>query len=453
MRQPVYRGLWLSFGANLSRGRDVSVLPLVDTVLVIALVIDLFAWFFIWKGILPGSVKSVTQIMVGVAVAFAFTQMVLLNRIPVAMWAVVAVSAVGMTVALFRGQGVGATFWGWWNVFKYPMVGVYAYLRPSWPDDFPQKLVKICLVIVGFEVVFQIGQYLAGEPIGDNLAGTFGWHGVGHVLFLTAFTLALALGLWIAQRKWLPVLLALVFGIAANVLAENKLFPATVLLLAVLVIALLVTRGGQLWRLLVFAFLLGVGVLLFSAGYNSFVPGADRRPLQQVFFQEDTRTYYLTKVHRSTTAERQTYNLGRNVAVEYALSTIREDAVTLWFGFGLGARSESEALGLTGAALKRDSFDRGSQLVIMLQELGLFGLAVIGGYTLWVSARLFRDIARYPQSRAVGLRYGLLLFSLLWPLWLWYKNPLGARVAMMFYWVALGYVMSESHAHQLDGQL
>ena len=37
------------------------------------------------------------------------------------------------------------------------------------------------------------------------------------------------------------------------------------------------------------------------------------------------------------------------------------------------------------------------------------------------------------------------VFSLLWPVWLWYKNPLGADIAMMIYWISLGYVLSEPH--------
>jgi hypothetical protein len=57
---------------------------------------------------------------------------------------------------------------------------------------------------------------------------------------------------------------------------------------------------------------------------------------------------------------------------------------------------------------------------------------------------LFRDIVRYPRSPATALRYALLLFSVLWPFWLWYKNPLGSRVPMMLYWFSLGYVFGES---------
>ena len=108
---------------------------------------------------------------------------------------------------------------------------------------------------------------------------------------------------------------------------------------------------------------------------------------------------------------------------------------------------------MTGTALKADRFDRGSQLAAIVQEMGLFGLLMIMGFTIWVSVKLWLDIRRYPQSQALGLRYGLLLFSLFWPVWLWYKNPLGIDVAMMIYWVGLGYVLSEPHLEYLGERL
>ena len=430
-----------------------SVLPLVDFMLLVAFGLDLFASYLVWKGYLPEILTSVSQMLVAVAIVFAYTRMMVLNRIPGAVWVLLGVSAVGITVAVLRGQGILPTLWGWWNLFKYPMLGIYAYLRLRWPDDFSNKLINFCLGLIVFETIFQVGQYISGEGIGDNLAGTFGWHGVGHIFFLNALVFALVLGLWVAERRWWPLLLVLVLGPVSNVLAENKIFPVAALAMAAVAIGLYVVRRGQVSRLLLFGGVLVAGVWLFSVGYNQFVPGADREPLQRLFVEEDARDNYLNKVKRSQTAEQATYNLGRNVAVIYALSTLSGDSVTLGFGFGTGARSQSGTLGVTGSALKQDRFDRGSQLVAIVQEMGIFGLLMVAGFTLWVSVKLFRDINRYPESQAAALRHGLLIFSLLWPMWLWYMNPLGAEVAMMLYWVALGYVMSEPHLEHLGANL
>lgn len=443
----------LGFRFEQSRLSSARVLPLVDFMLLAAFVLDIFSGFLVWKGFLPEVVTSMSQLFVAAAVVFAYTRMMMLHRIPAAVWALLGISAIGFTVAVFRGQGMLATLWGWWNLFKYPLLGIYAYVRLHWPDDFAKKLIQVCFGIVAFEAVFQVGQYVTGEPIGDNLAGTFGWHGVSHILFLSCLALSLALGLWVNEGRWRPLLAMLVLGATANVLAENKIFPAAAAAMSATAIAVSVFRRGQLSKLFVFGFLVLGGIWLFSFGYNTFVPGAQREPLQRLFVEEDARENYLNKVKRSETAEQQTYNLGRNVAVEYALSTLSGDAVLLGFGFGLGARSQSGALGVSGAALQQDSFDRGSQLVALLQEMGLFGLVIVAGFTAWVSARLWLDARRDPESPATSLRYGLLFFSLFWPVWLWYKNPLGADIAMMLYWVGLGYVLSEPHLEQASDRL
>ena len=449
MKSLAYPRKALGFRFEQSRLSSARVLPLVDALLIIAFGLDLFASYFVWKGYLPEVVTSISQMVAAGAVVFAYTRMMVLHRIPGAVWALLGVSAVGITVAVFRGQSLAPTLWGWWNFFKYPMLGIYAYLRLNWPEDFGKKLMQVCFGIVIFETIFQIVQYVLGEPIGDNLAGTFGWHGVGHIFFLTCLALSLALGLWVAERRWMILSLILVLGVVSNVLAENKIFPAAALAMAAVSIGMFVAQRGQLSRLLLFGVLLLAGVWAFTTGYNELVPGANKEPLQRLFVEEDARENYLNKVKRSNTAVQQTYNLGRNNAVVYALSTLSGDTVSLGFGFGLGTRSESGTLGVAGTALQADQFDRGSQLAAIAQEMGLFGLLMVVGFTVWVSVKLWLDIKRYPESEAIALRYGLLLFSLFWPVWLWYKNPLGIDVTMMLYWVGLGYVLSEPHSESL----
>jgi O-antigen ligase len=139
--------------------------------------------------------------------------------------------------------------------------------------------------------------------------------------------------------------------------------------------------------------------------------------------------------------------MGRNTAVSYALSSIGGDSVTLSFGFGLGARRESQALDTTGSMLEEDSFARGTNLTTILQESGLFGMLVFLGFVAWAAVRLYRDIRHRPESDAQRLRYALLLFVLLWPLFIWYSRPLDSSVTMMLFWISLGYVMSEAHGH------
>jgi hypothetical protein len=232
----------------------------------------------------------------------------------------------------------------------------------------------------------------------------------------------------------------------SNVLAENKLFPVALLLLAVATAGLLVARGSQAWRLVLFAALIALGGYLFSIGYNILIPTAEKRPIEQFLLDDDTRNQYLNRVRRPTSRDYQTFTIGRNGAMAYALSTIQGDPVTLFFGVGLGGRRQSESLGVSGTQLQQDRFGRGSDLVVIVQEMGLLALAVALGAAAAISVALFRIIRRSPDSPATGLCYALFLFSVLWPLWLWYKRPLDSRAVMMLYWLALGYVLGRQHA-------
>jgi hypothetical protein len=444
MRDLAYPRIRPRFQPIFSRFGSAQIQPLLDALLVIAFMVDLLTPFFVWKGMLPATVSWISHVLAVVLIAYAYTRMMHMHYIPGAVWAIVGFLAVGVTVALTRGQGVVATLWGAWLFVKYPLVGLYAYLRSHWGKRFPQRLTNFCLFLVAFEVIFQIAQYLTGQVIGDNLAGTFGWHGVAHLLFLIIFLLCLTLGQWLAHGTWKPLLATLVLGVISGVLAENKFFPVVVVLLASLAIGLYILRGRRIWRALLFAVLLLGGILAFTTGYNALVPRADRRPLESILLDEDTRSAYLTKVHRSRTSALQTYNLGRNVAVLYALDTISGDPVALLFGFGVGSRRESRSLGTVGTVLGEDAFHQGSDLVILIQETGLFGLILMGAIVLWLVVVLVKGIRREPHSEATAIRYGLLLFSVLWPLWLWYSSAWSTRVTMWLYWVALGYALGES---------
>ncbi len=76
----------------------------------------------------------------------------------------------------------------------------------------------------------------------------------------------------------------------------------------------------------------------------------------------------------------------------------------------------------------------------------------MAGFILWVAFVLMRGIKRYPNSKASPLAYALLLFSLLWPLWLWYKSVWAFRVPMLLYWIALGYLLREFYGHFRDAK-
>ena len=144
--------------------------------------------------------------------------------------------------------------------------------------------------------------------------------------------------------------------------------------------------------------------------------------------------------------------MGRNYALVYGWNAIRKDAFTMSFGFGFGARGESQTLGAVGTAMQqeRQCFADGTSALIVIQETGLFGLFLLAAFLVWVVIAIVKAIRQHPASEATQLRYALLLFSILWPLWFWYAGVLTFRVPMLLYWATLGYVLSVFQRQRVD---
>jgi comEA protein len=65
-------------------------------------------------------------------------------------------------------------------------------------------------------------------------------------------------------------------------------------------------------------------------------------------------------------------------------------------------------------------------------------------FIVWVTISQLKSIKRNPQTPASALRYALVLFSLLWPLWMYYSTVWMMEITMLLYWGSLGYVMRET---------
>ncbi|MCH7745999.1 MAG: 50S ribosomal protein L11 methyltransferase [Chloroflexi bacterium] len=269
--------------------------------IMVVLMADLLTPFFIWKGILPPPIRWISSIGVAILASIAFARMMALDRIPRAVLVIGALSAIGITVALLEGQGILATAWGWWRMFEFVLVGLFAYLSPHWPPRFPHRLLAFCVGVLGMEVLFQIGQYLTGQPIGDHLAGTFGRHGVGPLAIFIMFVLCLGLGQWLSEGRWKILLIAITLGLISSVLGEIKIFTAAALALSMLAALFFVLRRGQLRKLIPFALLAGIVLWIFAAGYNTFASRSNRPLLQQVYLDSTRRNSYLNLVRQSAT--------------------------------------------------------------------------------------------------------------------------------------------------------
>ena len=82
----------------------------------------------------------------------------------------------------------------------------------------------------------------------------------------------------------------------------------------------------------------------------------------------------------------------------------------------------------------------------------MLGLLTLAGFVIWIVVRLIRDIRRDPDAQLTEVRYGLLFFSALWPVWLWYSTAWTMRVPMLAYWFLLGYVLAQPLAARQSSQ-
>ena len=179
---------------------------------IIALFIDLVTPFLIWKEIVPPVVRWISHASIVVMIFVVYSRILVFDRVPGIVFVIAAISLIGGMVAFTNGQGPAATIWGWWTMFQFPFVGLFAYLQPEWPHNFPKKLLSVLSAIMLIEVLIQLAQYLSGESLGDNLAGFFGEHGTANLVIFILLLLSFALGMLLAKGKWWMLLLVLGLG-------------------------------------------------------------------------------------------------------------------------------------------------------------------------------------------------------------------------------------------------
>lgn len=420
-----------------------------NVLLIAALLTDLITPILIWKGVIPAYTRWISHAAVALMIIGAFSRMMVFDHIPRIVWLIAGLSVIGIAVALFMGQATAPTAWGWWIMFQFPLVGLFAYLQPNWPKNFPRHLRNVLIAILFLEVLIQIGQYFTGEPPGDNLAGTFGLHGTANLVIFILLVLCIALGRWLASGDWKPLVLVLVLGSISSVLGEMKLFPFATIGLGFLALFFFILKGKRRWRIIPYALFVGLISWGFIGFYDSVVVSSrGTRPLES-YLDPNVLASYLGGATQAETIL-GTYDIGRNYALTYGWNEINKDSTTLLFGLGLGARGESRSLGIAGVALVRShlGLTSGTSLLVLLQETGLVGLILFASFIIWVVFTLFKAILKEPHSKFSEIHYGLILFSLLWPLWLWYTPVWLFRVPMLIYWALLGYAFSLKSVNQ-----
>ncbi len=408
--------------------------------LAVLIFVELIVPFILWQAGLRQRADFSKEIVAGVIIAMTLIYMLVRDRLPAAVLLMVGITLVWGMVGLFEGQTVSATLWGWWRLFKYPLLMVFAYLVPRWPKDTARLIFKFLIVVLAFEVGVQLLQWAAGQPPGDSLAGTFGNKGVGPYTIFIFFVVCVGLGHWLATGQWKAMVLILGLGMIATMLSVSKFYIVAVGIVGVLAMVYHLVRGGRFRYLFGYIFLFMLAGAVFVPVYNNFIATTrGLKPLQEYLSRESIEGYLFMGEKAN---EDGRYKLGRGGAVTYAWQQIQRDGTATLFGFGLGSRTYSDTLGLSGATLEDDLYGGGgnTSLGVWLQEYGIVGLALFMAINIWLVIKLSRFAKTADDPYQAALAYGLVLFTLMWPMWLWYHKSWLYGMMMISYWVTLGYM-------------
>ncbi len=411
--------------------------------LAILFITELIVPFVLWQAGLPASTDVLKEVVAAAIIGVLFAFILLRDRIPGAILLILGITLIWGILALLEGQALSATGWGWWRLFKYPLIGVFAYLVPRWPADFARWFFRFCVGLLIFEIGVQLVQFALGATPGDSLAGTFPWKGVGPFNMFVFFVVCLGFGHWLAthQAKWL--LLTIALGTVGSMLSVTKFYLMALAVLGVLALVIHLVRGGRFKQLFLYVVLFGLSVAIFLPVYNTFIATTrGLKPLQEYMTLESIEGYLFNDGKGDEDGK---YNLGRGLAITYAWQQIANDPVTMMFGYGLGSRTSSTALNVSGRGLDDDIYGGviTATLGTWIQEFGVLGMALFLCLNLWMCWKMIRH-ARYTNDPYLAtLEYGLTLFTLMWPIWLWYQKPWVSGVMMVLYWVGIGYVFRQ----------
>jgi hypothetical protein len=424
---------------------------------VLAVCVDLFTPYLIWKNILPAQIRWGSHVALAAMIPISVLRMLGFGHIPRSFWFILAVSTLWSFVAISNGQGIVSTIWGVWLLFQFPFVYLFMYLQPELPKRLAEYLRTFCLIVLGLELAAQLLQFAFGVTPGDDLSGIFGKNGTGNALLFDVLVCCVFFGHWIVSRQSKGLLMALSMSVLSSVLGEMKFFSVVITITGLVAVLLYAIKYRAPVKMLIYLALIFITLVSFAFLYNMVIPSADRAPIQSYITNPTQLLDYLNHTE-STNREGNIYSdIGRGYAVALGWNSIQKDTITFLFGYGIGSRSESQALGTAGVALTTGDLGLsvGTSLLVIMQEMGFIGLLLLAGFLFWVLITLAHDIGAYPESPAIGLRYALILFSILWPVWLWYATTWTMRVPMLVYWFSMGYVFVESRmAHaQVKNQI
>lgn len=407
-----------------------------------AVFFELLVGILTYYGVVPGALRWAGDLLVLAMIGLTFGRMLLSGYIPKAVVFLVAVIMLTSTVATLQGQGAAATLWGIWFSLKYAIIGLYVFLWDDWPPDFARWYYRFCFSVMGLQVVVQILQFLSGEPAGDNLTGTFGRHATQSLFAFIVLSVGLAMGYWLVHGDWKILAFVALAGTLASVLGAMRFFPVGMAILIVFGGILYLLRGTKFDR----SMLAIVGATLVLASFPLFynritAETREIRTWQETIADTERTSDYFNGMNYDVDAG--IYRVGRNFSVRYSWAALQQDMTTFLFGYGIGARSYSDSLGIVGIRNRNDILGviSSSMALILIEELGVVGLSLLFLFLAWLAIKLWHCARSECSSDVRVVAYGLLVFTLFWPVLFWYNKAWTYGFTMLLYWGGIGYVL------------
>ncbi len=214
---------------------------------------------------------------------------------------------------------------------------------------------------------------------------------------------------------------------------------------------LYLSRGKKIDRSILFISAAILALVAFPLAYNRITAETRQiRTWQETISDTDRTENYFNGINYD--ADAGIYRVGRNFAIRYAWESLQDDATVFLFGYGTGARAFSDSFGIIGVRNQYDTLGTmaGTTALILIEELGVLGLSILFLFLFWLAVSLWRCARSDCPEDVRVLAFGLLLFTLFWPIHFWYNRAWTYATPMLLYWGGIGYVFGvfNSRHHQ-----
>lgn len=409
----------------------------IESILIlIALLSDILYPLMNWKLGLPSEFRWVSQAICLVIIVIGFLKVIRLQKFKI-VWAFIAFWLFFSAVfALLNGQSLGATAWGLYSWLRYPLIGLYAFVsNPALFEKIKKNLPFNLMILAALNLLAQLIQFAAGEPIGDDLAGLWGPYGTNRLTSFLCLTLAFQIGNWIVTGKSRNLLFLMVTCFLSSILGEMKVFFVIFILYALVASLIYGYKRRRVFKSLIMVVTMILGAFALIRLYD-FV--AKPSITLASYFNYDRTYEYMNFLILNPQGMQQKYNIGRFYQVSYVWDLISRDPITMWFGNGIGSQRTSQALEIYGVGLLSGSLGSfsGNTLSTLIGDFGIVGICIaVFSLASWVWSLLFAQRRERKQDQ---LKVGLAIFVCTLPLLMFFMDIWTTPITMLIFWLVFG---------------